>query len=83
MKSKSSKETFYKYPTMLVSMVYLILQFIISTVVAVVNEAISLKAVLIINFVLLVVMWILILLTLMAKDKIENTNYRQKDHYIE
>jgi hypothetical protein len=82
-KVKSSEKTFYRYPAMVISTIYLVLQFIISTVVAVVNEAISFKAVLIINFLLLVIMWVLILSSRMARDKIESLDSRQKNHHIE
>lgn len=83
MKNKDAKETFRKYPAITVSTLYFVLQFVISTVVAIVNEAIPFKLVLIINFVLLVIMWAIILSTLMAKDKIEILDFRQKDHRTE
>lgn len=80
-KTKNTKETFYKYPAMTVSTMYLILQFIVSTIVAIVNETIPFKIVLIINFILLVAMWVIILSICMAKDKIESLDSRQKDHH--
>jgi len=82
-KSKSPTENFYKYPSMVVSTTYLIVQFLISTIVSFVNETIPFKVVLITNFVLLVVVWVIILSSLMAKDKIESLDSRQKDHHIE
>lgn len=82
-KAKTSKDTFYKYPAMTVSSVYLIMQFLISTVTAIINSGISFKLLLIVEVVLLVIMWILILATLMAKDKIESLDSRQKDHHIQ
>lgn len=82
-KSKNAKETFYKYPAMTLSTTYLVLQFILSIVVAIVNAGIGFKLVLIINFVLLVIMLVLILSTLMAKDKIESLDSRQKNHHTE
>lgn len=82
-KVKSQEKTFYRYPAMVISTIYLVLQLIISTVVAVVNDAISFKAVLIINFLLLVIMWVLILSSRMARDKIESLDSRQKNHHIE
>lgn len=82
-KAKTSKETFYKYPSMTVSSVYLILQFIISTLVAIINSGILFKLLLIVEVALLVIMWILILSTLIAKDKMENLDFRQKDNHIE
>lgn len=81
-KAKTSKETFYKYPAMAVSSVYLILQFIISTLAAIINVGIPFKMILIIEVVLLVIMWILILTTLMAKDKIECFDSKQKNRHI-
>lgn len=81
-KCKDTKEMFYKYPAMTVSTVYLVLQFIVSTAVSVMNESISFKLVLIINVVLLIVMCALILSALMEKDKIESLDTRQKDHHI-
>lgn len=83
MKNKDVKETVRKYPAIIVSTLYFVLQFVISTVVAIVNEAIPFKLVLIINFVLLVIMWVIILSTLMAKDKIGILDSRQKDHHTE
>ena len=82
-KDKTSRGTFYKYPAMAVSSIYLILQFVISTVTAIFGSRISFKFLLIVEVVLLVIMWILILSTLMAKDKIESLDFRQKDHQIE
>lgn len=80
-KTKNTKETFYKYPAMTVSTMYLIIQFIASTIVAIVNEAIPLKIVLIFNFILLIVMWVIIFSICMTKDKIESLDSRQKDHH--
>jgi hypothetical protein len=80
-KVKNDKEKFYKYPAMTLSTTYLVIQFILSIVVALVNEAIAFKIVLIINFVLLVIMLVLVLLTVLAKDKIENLDSRQKNRY--
>lgn len=82
-KVKSSKETFYKYPAMTMSSIYLVLQFVISTLTAIINTGMPFKLLLIIEVLLLVIMWDLILLTLMAKDKIESLDSRQKDHHIE
>lgn len=82
-KAKSSKETFYKYPSMTMSSIYLILQFGISTLTAIINTGMPFELLLIIEAILLVIMWILILSTLMAKDKIESLDSRQKDHHIE
>lgn len=81
-KVKSSKEIFYKYPPMTMSSIYLILQFVISTLTAIINTGMPFKLLLIIEAILLVIIWILILSTLMAKDKIESLDSRQKDHHI-
>jgi hypothetical protein len=81
--AKSSKETFYKYPIMTISSIYLGLQFIYSLVVSMVNEAIPYKTVLIINFVMMVIMLILIVSTLMTRDKVESLDFRRKDHHTE
>lgn len=82
-KVKSSKEIFYKYPSMTMSSIYLILQFVISTLTAIINTGMPFKLLLIIEVLLLVIMWVLIFSTLMAKDKIESLDSRQKDHHIE
>lgn len=82
-KAKTSKETFYKYPAMAISSIYLILQFVISTLTAIINTGMPFKLLLIIEVLLLVIMWVLILSILMAKDKIESLDSRQKDHHIE
>ena len=83
MKSKDAKETFYKYPAITVSTLYLVVQSVISVVVAIANETISFKWVLIINFVLLVIMWGIIISTLVTKEKIETLDSRQKNRHIE
>ena len=83
LKSSGAKETFYKYPAMTMSTVYLTIQFVVSLVIAIMNQTIPFKIVLIINFVILVVMWVLILSVLMTKEKIESLDSRQKDHHTE
>lgn len=80
-KVKNAKKTFYKYPVITMSTVYLIQQFVIATIVAILNETIPFKIVLIINFVLLVVMWDILLSIFMAKDKIESFASRQTDYH--
>lgn len=81
-KMKTSKEAFYAYPAMVVSLIYLILQFLVSTLTAILNETIPFKVLIIIEMILLFIMWILIFSALMAKDKIESLDSRQKDHHI-
>lgn len=82
-KDKDTHETFYKYPAVIVSTMYLAVQFLISMVVAILNESIPFKVVLTVNVVFLVIMWVVILFELIAKDKIVRLDSRQKNHHIE
>lgn len=80
--NKNTKEVFYKYPLILLLMSYLGLQMIFSIVVAMMNEIVSFKTVLIIDFTFSAVIWLFILLTLMVKEKIESLDSRQTDNHI-
>lgn len=82
-KNIEEKETFYKYPTIIISSSFLVIQFVISIVVAIANESIPFKTVLTINFTIFIIMWIIILLTMIAKEKMQNLDFKHKNHHIE
>lgn len=82
-KNIEEKETFYKYPTIIISSSFLAVQFLISIVVAIANNSIPFKTLLIINFTIFIVMWIIILSTMIAKGKIKSLDFKHKNHHIE
>lgn len=74
---------FNRYPTMLVSSLYLIVEFFICIATAVMESSISLKMSLIINFIVMVIAWTILLMLISSKDHIERLDTRQKDHHVE
>ena len=76
-------EVFLTTTTILLSIIYMIIQFIICVVTAIVNEGIPFKTSLIINVVLMVLMWALILASLNAKNHANRIDSRQKDQHVE
>ena len=76
-------DVFLATPAILISTIYMIVQFIICIVTAIVNDGISLKLSLIINVILMALMWVLILATLNAKNHANRIDSRQKDHHVE
>lgn len=82
-KDIEAKESFYKYPTIIISFSFLAVQFLISIVVAIANNSIPFKTLLIINFTIFIVMWIIILSTMIAKGKIKSLDFKHKNHHIE
>ncbi len=76
-------DVFLSTPAILISTIYMIVQFIICIVTAIVNDGISLKLSLIINVILMALMWVLILATLNAKNHANRIDSRQKDHHVE
>ena len=75
--------TFYRTPAMTFSTVYMIIQFIICVLMAFAGNVITTKVALIVNFVVLVLMWILILALNSAKDHAQRIDSRQKNHHVE
>lgn len=78
----SPKDIFWGSPVMAVSAVYLIIQFVICIVSIMLQDSLSLKTMLIGNFVLMAVAWIIILATINAKDYIGRVDSCQKNHHI-
>ena len=74
-------EVFYKYPSMTVSIGYLVVQFILSLGVSFTSNVIPLKIVLILNIILLVVAWIILCLTMSSASHIQKIDSRQIDHH--
>lgn len=82
-KSGGAKGVFNRYPTMVVSSLYLIAEFIICVVTAVMGLSIPFKTSLIINFIVMVIAWIILLMLILSKDHVERIDSRQKDHHVE
>ncbi len=82
-KSHGPKDGFYRYPGMTMAAVYLIIQFVICLITAFTANIMSLKLSLIINFVVMIIMWVLMLTTVLSKEHIERVDSRQKDHHVE
>ncbi|MDE6635753.1 MAG: hypothetical protein K2K09_03995 [Lachnospiraceae bacterium] len=80
---KTSSDVFYCSPAMTASMIYLVIQFVVCIVVAFLAESMPFKVILIVNFMLMVIMWILIFSTISAKDHAQSVDSRQKDHHVE
>ena len=78
-----AKGVFNRYPTMLVSALYLIVEFIICIVTAVTGSLIPFKTSMIINFIVMVIAWIVLLMMILSKDHVERIDSWQKDHHVE
>lgn len=70
---------FYKTPTMTISSLYMIIQTIVCVVVPLVNW--GAKTVLIVNFVVLILMWILLCGLFAGIDHAKRIDSRQKEHH--
>lgn len=82
-KPVGAKGVFNRYPTMLISSLYLVIEFIVCVIVAVAGSSISFKMSLIINFIIMVIAWIILLMMILSKDHVERIDNRQKDHHVE
>ncbi len=82
-KSVEAKGVFNLYPIMIISSLYLIIEFIICIVTAVMGASISFKTTLIINFIIMVFAWIILLMLFLSKNHVERIDSRQKDHHVE
>ena len=78
---KGVQGTYYRLPTVTVSMIYMVIQFVICIIMGVAGGNISLKVALIINLVLCIIMWILIVLLCLAKSHFQRIDSRQKNHH--
>lgn len=82
-KRKNAKDTFYGYPVFVASSTYLVLQFLLSIIIAISQRNVSFKIEIIIEFVLMIFMWVIIISMGMASEKVESLDSRQKDHHKE
>lgn len=78
-----AKGGFNCYPIMMISLFYLIVEFIIGIVMAVMGASISFKISLIINFIVMVIAWIVLLMMILSKEHLERIELRQNDHHVE
>lgn len=72
---------FYQTPTITFSVVYMLIQFVLCILMAFITF--TTKISLVVNFVVLILMWILILALNSAKNHIQRVDYRQKNHHVE
>ena len=77
------KGVFNRYPLMIISSLYLVIEFIFCVIVAIAGPTISFKISLTMNFIILVIAWIILLMLIMAKNHVERTDSRQTDHHVE
>ena len=77
------RKAFYNYPVLLVSTSYLIIEMVMCLVIAIIGDYLSFKTAIIINFVIMVIAWIMLVLLIPAKSHVERLDSRQKNHHIE
>ena len=82
-KSMGAKSVFNHYPTMFVSSLYLIVEFIICIVTSIAGSSIPVKVAMMINLIVMVIAWIVLLMTILSKNRVERIDSRQKDHHVE
>lgn len=81
-KDEGKEGVFYKTPVMTASTIYMVIQFIICLIVGFTGTSMSSKVAIIVNFVLFILMWVLILSLISAKDYAKEADSRQKDHHV-
>lgn len=74
-------EVFYKYPSIIVSVGYLIIQFVLSLITAFEADVISMKIVLIVNIILLVFAWIILCVSMSSVPHTQKVDSRQINHH--
>ena len=77
------KEVFYRTPSMVVSTIYLCIQFCICIVTGIFGASMNTKLILSINFIVMIMAWIVLVPMLFSKDHIQKVDSRQKDHHIQ
>ena len=82
-KTAGAKETFNSYPVMVVSAMYLVMEFVMCIITGTCAVSISFKLAVIINGIILIAVWIILLMLIMAKEHVEKVDSRQKDHHME
>ena len=78
-----SKGVFNRYPMMMVSIFYMMAELVMCIITPVIGTSLSMKTSLIINFVIMVIAWIIIVLLISSKNHVERLGSRQKDHHVE
>ena len=72
------RDTFYFYPTAIISSLYIIVECALCIITAFCAKLISFKVSLIINFIVMIIAWIVILITITSRDYIEKIDENQK-----
>lgn len=81
--ASGEKATFNRYPMMMVSIIYLSVELAICIATALMGTSLSFKASLIINFIVMIVAWIILLMMILSKNHIERIDTQQKYHHVE
>ena len=81
-RSLGAKETFLHTPAFMLSVCYVLLQLVLCVVFTLWSTA-SAKAAILLNVLLLIAIWVLLVLSEIAKSHIVQVDSRQKDHHIE
>lgn len=76
-------DIFYCSPAMVVSTVYLVIQFFLCVMEGVLVDVITFKITLILNIILMAIVWFLILSTIITRDHTQRVDSRQKNHHVE
>ncbi len=82
-KAEAAEDTFFNAPVLTVSLIYLLIQFLLSVIKGIAIDAISAKTTLIINGLVLSIAWIIITLLLETKNHAQRVDSRQKDHHVD
>lgn len=82
-KVEAAEDTFFNAPVMTVSLIYLLIQFLLTVIKGIAIDAISAKTTLIINCIVLSIAWIIIILLLETKNHAQRVDSRQKDHHVD
>lgn len=77
------RKAFYNYPVLFVSTSYLGIEIVMCLVTAIIGDYLSFKVAIIINFIIMVIAWVVLVLLMPAKSHVERLDLRQKHHHIE
>lgn len=81
--ANTPSDIFYCSPVMVVSTVYLVIQFIFCVMEGVLVDVITFKITLVLNIMLMSIVWFLILSTIITRDHTQRVDSRQKNHHVE
>lgn len=76
-------DIFYCSPAMVVSTVYLVIQFIFCVMEGVLVDVITFKITLVLNIMLMAIVWFLILSTIITRNHTQRVDSRQNNHHVE